>query len=241
MSKQFSPDQLGVLESDPRRWLSEFAPPFKDAASGSGQPQCVDELLEWIGGLNANVRPDPMAFGRELPSDGGSLDAETIIEWAILWLGATGRRKFCLYVSPTKSQAEERVRNIKYLLDESYALAANYPDLVEPARRPDGRRISWSKRDLRCASGLVVRAKGLRQAQHTSRVDGQRPDLIVFDNITIKRRSKALLPQAVYGYDQRRTAFLVLNDPDARDGLAGALAGGTFPNFLSLGDFGKCR
>ena len=256
MIDSISPHRLEELRSDPFLWIREFAPPFlesvleqaTDGPSGGENegpiaPDCRAHFLGWLWNLKPFQLPETSAFIGAWPSDRSLFDVPTIAEMAIVALGATGRRKFCLCVSQTKERAQERLGNIKSILEDSHRLAENYPAIVEPARWRNGRARSWNKESLQCDSGFIVKGAGLRQATHTSNIGGQRPDLIVFENIRVTsgnaNKIGRQLGSALAGTGPN-SGIVVLNDARTEHGLADALADGLLPGFFASRTVCRC-
>ena len=249
MIEPYSASRLEELQRAPYQWMREFGPPFPDfipegSLEGSVEgmedesvgPDPLTQFLEWLWRLKPPQQPEPSAFIGAWPGDRGLLELATIAEMAVVALGATGRRKFCLCVSQTQKRAQERVGNIKRIFQQSHKLAANYPAIVEPARWRNGRARSWNRKSLQCGSGFIVKGLGLRQATHTSNIGGQRPDLIIFENIRVTSRNadkiERQLGSALFGMGPN-PGFIVLNDSRTEHGLADALTDGLLPGFFA--------
>lgn len=120
-------------------------------------------------------------------------------------LGATGRRRYCLYVSRTQDQADDHVASIATLL-EAPEMAAFYPAMASRRLGKYGQSRGWRVNRLWTASGFVVDAIGLDKATRGVKLEDVRPDLIVLDDLDeeddtardverlIRRITKRLLP-----------------------------------------------
>jgi hypothetical protein len=124
--------------------------------------------------------------GREMIPTHNSTSAEV----AVVALGVRGRRKYCLYVRETQDQADKSVANIASLL-ESDAIARYYPEHASRQTGKYGNSRGWRREQLRTAGGYTVDALGLDTAARGIKVDEQRPDLIIFDDIDGKNDSPA--------------------------------------------------
>lgn len=83
-------------------------------------------------------------------------------------------RRFVLYVSETREQADEHVQTI----------AAHFESIgVDRALTKYGHSKGWSQQQLRTVNGFNVRALGLDVAARGLKKDQYRPDLIIFDDI----------------------------------------------------------
>lgn len=155
---------------------------------------------EWTETITAAERPPPfLAFWPR--GHAKSSNAEV----ALVKLGARRLRNYALYVSATQDQADDHVQNIGSVL-ESDGIAEYYPAMADRMVNKFGSAKGWRRNRLRTASGFTVDALGLDSARRGAKLDAQRPDVIVFDDIDDthdsprvverKRRtiSQALLP-----------------------------------------------
>lgn len=101
---------------------------------------------------------------------------------AVADLGAREERKYCLYISGTRDQADDHVASIASLL-ESPEMAKYYPAMAERSLGKFGNPRGWRRNRLWTASGFVVDAMGLDVALRGVKLEEQRPDLIVLDDI----------------------------------------------------------
>jgi len=106
----------------------------------------------------------------------------TSAEAAVVRLGARGARKFCLYVRATQDKANESVQNIAALL-ESKSVEIYHPDLADRKLSKYGFAKGWRIDTLRCASGFSVVGLGFDAAVRGVKIEEDRPDLIVLDDI----------------------------------------------------------
>lgn len=216
-------------------WMREFVLPSSELPADS---DCLTEFLDWLWSFGLHQRPEPSAFIGVWGGDG----VPTLVEMAIVAMGATERRRFCLYISQSEKLAQERIRNIKRIFQWSHKLAKAYPRLVEPARSGNGQVRNWNQRRLHCASGFIVEGASLKQAQHTSNVGGVRPDLMIFDNNRVTSRNAhqvaRLLGSAVAG-GERNTGFAVLGSRGERS-LPEALTNGLLSGFFADRMVGRC-
>lgn len=97
-------------------------------------------------------------------------------------MGAKKKRTYVLYVCATQEQADDHVGNIAALL-ESPEIESFYPDLASRAVGKFGNIRGWRRNRLRTASGLIVDAMGLDSAARGAKIENQRPDLIIFDDV----------------------------------------------------------
>lgn len=132
---------------------------------------------EWESGIEPGERPAPFVG---IWARGGA--KSTSAELGTVDLGARGKRKYCLYVSGTQDQANDHVSNIATML-ESDALARYVPEMGERRVGKYGNAKGWRRNRLWTAHGFVVDAIGLDTAARGVKLEEQRPDLIVLDDI----------------------------------------------------------
>lgn len=134
----------------------------------------------WVWDVTPGVRPAP--FIGIWPRGGGK---STSAELAAVALGARRQRRYALYVRSTQELADRSVENIAGLLETSQ-LATYYPEVGQPRRGKFGNVRGWRRERLRTAAGFTVDAFGFDTAFRGVKVDDQRPDVIIFDDIDEK-------------------------------------------------------
>lgn len=137
------------------------------------------ELLDWVWSIEAGVAPPPFIA---VWNRGAAKSA--LAEGGVVACAARETRRFCLYVSATQNLADEHVGNIASLL-ESPQLAAAYPLLGDRAVGKFGESKAWRRNRLQTAAGFTVDALGLDVASRGVRIDENRPDLIILDDIDL--------------------------------------------------------
>ena len=85
----------------------------------------------------------------------------------------------------TQELADKSDANIAVLL-ESSSVAEFYPDLGSPQKGKYGNTRGWRRERMRTASGFTVDAIGFDTAYRGSKVEEQRPSLIVLDDLDNK-------------------------------------------------------
>lgn len=165
--------QIQELESDWPLWIATLFPdyctePFADFHG---------ELWSWLWNIRPRIRPKP--FVAIWPRGTAK---STSAEIGVVSLGARRQRSYGLYICNTQEQADDHVANIAALL-ESPPLEAFYPDLAARAVGKYGNSKGWRRNRLRTASGLVVDAMGLDSAARGAKVENQRPDFIIIDDV----------------------------------------------------------
>ena len=148
---------------------------------GTGQPLPFADhhrdLWRWVWGIETGKRSSP--FVAIWPRDGGK---STNAELACVALGARKTRRYILYVSGTQDQADEHVQNVAAAL-ESEALGKASPALCSRSVNRFGHAKGWRRNRLYTASGFVVDALGLNTASRGIKIDADRPDFIILDDI----------------------------------------------------------
>ena len=101
---------------------------------------------------------------------------------ACVAVGARKRRRYGLYVSETQDQADDHVSNVAGML-ESAEVTALYPDMADRLLSKYGTSKGWRRNRLRTASGFTLDAIGLDSAARGKKVDEDRPDFMVLDDL----------------------------------------------------------
>lgn len=140
---------------------------------------------EWLWEMEPDSSPDP--FIGIWPRGGAKT---TSAELGVAALGLRGKRKYVLYVRDTQDRADDSVGNIATLL-ESAPVTRYYPQHAEKLIGKHGNSRGWRRNRLRTAGGLTVDAIGLDTAARGAKLEDQRPDLIVFDDLDGKLDSPA--------------------------------------------------
>ena len=202
---------------------------------------------EWVDSIQPDKKPRPFVaiWGR---GGGKSTNAEA----AVVYLLAKKKRKYVWYISETQAQADEHVSNIESMLN-SPQLTNCYPKLTERLLGKYGHSKGWRRNRLRCGNGGTVDSLGLDIARRGFKVEEQRPDLILPDDIdsdldrieaTDKKEStltKKILPAgavnsgilAVQNLVTPTGIFSRLNDGTARY-LANRIVSGPHPAIIDL-------
>lgn len=105
----------------------------------------------------------------------------TNAERAVVRLAAAGFR-YILYVKETQEQADDAVQNIAAVL-ESPEIGTYYPLLGQKDLNKFGTSKGWRRSRLRTASGVVVDAAGLDTSIRGLLLEGNRPDVILLDDL----------------------------------------------------------
>lgn len=158
----------GTASSSPdnwRDWLEQLFP--ASVADGFGLHHA--EFWNWVWGIESDSDPEP--FIGIWPRGHGKTSSA---ELATTALGLRGKRRYVLYVRDTQDRADDAIGNIGMLLEAQG---------VERAVSKYGSSRGWRRNRLRTADGFTVDALGLDVAARGIKLEDQRPDTLVFDDI----------------------------------------------------------
>lgn len=159
---------------DWERWLAAVVP---SVVTASFAPHHRD-FWEWVWAIEPGQRPDEAFVGVWARGGAKSSSAEA----ACVALGCRRRRFYVLYVSGTQDQADDHVGNISGLLEQP-SVEMWYPAMADRLVGKFGNSKGWRRNRIRTASGFTVDALGLDTAARGVKLENERPDLIVFDDI----------------------------------------------------------
>lgn len=134
-------------------------------------------IWRWVWALERGVRPAPLVV---LLARGGA--KSTSAEMACVAVGAHRKRRYALYISGTQKQADDHVGNVASML-ESPTVANYYPDISERDLNKFGVSKGWRHNRLRTAAGFTVDALGLDVDVRGIRLEENRPDLLILDDV----------------------------------------------------------
>ena len=177
-------------------WRVRIAAPPRDVfrltrkvEGGTGRPMSLNGSLHYIVSIERLPDAEVRCLMVESPShlflagrDAIPTHNSTSAELATVTLGARQVRRYGLYISETQEQADDHVANIAALL-ESDNIEYAYPELGERMMGKFGSAKGWRRNRIRTSSGLTVDAIGLDSAARGIKLEAQRPDFMVFDDI----------------------------------------------------------
>lgn len=167
-------DRIALLAPDSwREWLKATYPAYINAPFAERHRH----FWEWVEGIRSGVRPRP--FVAIWPRGGAKSSSA---ELAVVRVGAKGSRSYVWYVSGTQEKADKHVETIGAML-ESESLERYHPRLASRKIGKYGSSKGWRRSRLRTASGLTADALGLDVGSRGAKVENQRPDLIIFDDV----------------------------------------------------------
>lgn len=154
-------------------WLAAVLPAFCSAPFATHHV----EFWNWLWRIERHVRPD--AFIGVWPRGGAK---STSAEAAVVALAARRRRRYGLYVCDTQDRADDHVSNVGSML-ESERVEMFYEALAQRRVGKHGNSRGWRRNRLWTADGFVIDAIGLDVAARGVKLEDQRPDFIVVDDV----------------------------------------------------------
>lgn len=182
MARAKKRDPLEEIESDWVLWLATLFPgdvslPFSTFHAG---------FWEWLWTIPQQTRAEAIeAWARDTGKT-------TTLELACVRMAVTGRR-YGLYVSRTQDQADGKVENVGAKFAESDLFALFYPEHADRKVTKYGHSAGWRRNRLRTSGGFTLDAAGLDRAIRGLKVEEDRPDLIVIDDIDEHTDSLAVI------------------------------------------------
>jgi hypothetical protein len=156
-----------------RRWLDALFPSYVRAEPA---PRHAD-FWDAVWAIEPDSDPDP--FVGIWPRGGAK---STSVELGATSLGLRGKRRYGIYIRDTQERADDSVQNIGAML-ESSAVERYYPEHAERRVTKFGQSKGWRRNRLRTAGGFTIDALGLDVAGRGAKLEEQRPDLLIFDDI----------------------------------------------------------
>jgi hypothetical protein len=173
-----TPEQL-ALEADWQEWLRTLFPKYFSHKFGEHHIKFWD----WAWGIQLGVRSRPeidiWPRGQGKSTNGEAACAA----WA-----ARGTRRYVWYICETQEQADDHVQNVAAML-ESDEVQEYYPHLGKRLVNKFGTSKGWKRNRIRTASGFTADALGLDVAKRGVKLEEQRPDGEIFDDVDGKHDS----------------------------------------------------
>jgi hypothetical protein len=157
----------GVIAApaDWRSWLHSTFPTYTTHAPAPHHAQAWD----WLWGLERGVRPPPFLL---ILARGGA--KSTTAELGCVAVAARKTRRYVLYVSDTQVQSDKHVQTISGMMERAG---------FERELNKYGSSKGWRRNQIRTADGFKIDAIGLDTAARGFKIDEDRPDLIVLDDV----------------------------------------------------------
>lgn len=187
---RLSTDELDDLivraseEMSPELWLARVLPAYFGATGreilSEAEQLFADhhrEFWRWAWSIEPGKRPEAFVgvWGR-----GGA--KSTSAEGAAVAFGCRGKRRYGLYVCGTQAQADDHVGNVGGML-QGAGVERWYPAMASRLVDKFGTSKGWRRNRLRTATGFTLDAIGLDTAARGVKLDEQRPDFLVIDDI----------------------------------------------------------
>jgi phage terminase large subunit-like protein len=216
-------DQIIAAESDWRAWLTTVFPGHVDR----GFAPYHEEFWEWVWSIRPGERIRP--FVAVWPRGSGK---STSVELTCAALAARRARSYALLISETQDQADDHVQNVAGLL-ESTAFSVAYPEVASRKVGRYGNVRGWRRNRLRTGSGFTIDAIGLDTAARGAKIEEDRPDLLIADDLDGKLDSAATtakkittLTHTLLPAGSDAPAVLAVQNKVIPDGIFARLAGG---------------
>lgn len=224
---------VGTGTPAPAHWRERIPKLFPRYASAPFAKR-HEEFWEWENAIELDATPMP--FVGIWPRGGAK---STSAEMLVADLGCRHKRRYCLYVRMTQDKADMSVANIAALF-ESVEIEQHFPEHAKRKTGKFGNSKGWRRDRLWTGGGFVVDALGLDVASRGVKVEDQRPDLIIFDDIDDLQDSPAAtkkkidtITKSILPAGSNNCAVLFIQNLIIRDGVASQLADGR-ADFLAL-------
>lgn len=159
-----------------REWLIRIFPDYVKHPFGERHVK----FWEWVENIERDIKPRPFVA---LWPRGGS--KSTSAELACVRLGYKRQRSYIWYVSSTQDKADKHVETIGSML-ESGNIEDYDPAIAQRKVGKYSNSRGWRRNRLRTKSGLTIDALGLDVGARGGKVENQRPDMIIFDDVDEK-------------------------------------------------------
>jgi len=201
-------------------WCRTLFPKYFTAAFASRHI----ELWEWVESI---TRDNHVSSFIALWARGGA--KSTNAEAAVTRLGAEERRRYALYVSSTQDKADSHVMNIGSMI-ESKTFAKYYSKMSKRAVGKYGTAKGWRRERLYAANRFVVDSFGLDTGLRGIKIEEQRPDLIVLDDVdeqfdspAVTLKKMQVITDTVLSAGSMNCAVLFIQNLIAPDSVASRL------------------
>jgi phage terminase large subunit-like protein len=211
-----------------REWLSALFPRAVTKPFGTHH----EKFWEWVYSIDTG-RPRP--FVGIWPRGGGKTSSAEI---AVVNLGARRKRRYGAYVCSTQDKANDKIVTIQNKL-ESNSVGYYYPGFGSPRVGLHGSSKGWRRNRLWTAGGFVIDALGFDTAARGLKVDDDRPDLIILDDIdeltdspaaTLKKI--AIMTKTILPIGATNAAILALQNLIIPNGIFGRMRPGRTADYL---------
>lgn len=179
-SAELAPESETEADDPPPPAPSEWEPWLRELFPSSVRyPFAAHHREFWHHGWSITREAAPRPFVAIWPREGGK---STNVELLAVALGVRGRRRYIGYVRRTQKMADDSVTNIASKL-ESRSIEVYYPAHSRKLLSKYGISRGWTRTRLRTSAGFAVEAFGLDTATRGAKLDDDRPDLWIFDDL----------------------------------------------------------
>ena len=171
---------LAAIEASPASWRKAL---FPDTFTADLAPY-HDEYWEWLWGVGPiGTGPDGASCFAAVWWRGGA--KSTNVECGCVALAGHSKRRYGWYIGGTQSQADDHLATVsqRFL---SPGVAKYYPHLAAAKTQMVGersRQMGWRRRRIWTEDGFVIDALGLDAAYRGAKIEDQRPDFMIFDDV----------------------------------------------------------
>jgi len=183
-STEQPPDELA---GDWRQWLPELFPEYFSSDFATFHA----EFWRWVWAMRRRTRPEP--FVGIWPRDTGK---STSAEAACVAVAARKVRRYGLYICRTQDQSDDHVQNVAAML-ESDEVGSRYPALSDRLIGKFGASKGWRHNRLRTRDGFTLDAVGLDRAVRGIKIEEQRPDFMILDDLDNENDSPLMVTKNV--------------------------------------------
>jgi hypothetical protein len=156
-----------------RAWLADLFPSYTTYPPAAHHAAAWD----WLWSIERGVRPPPFVL---ILARGGA--KSTTAELGCVAVAARKVRRYGLYVSDTQVQSDKHVQTISGMMERAG---------FERELNKYGSSKGWRRNQIRTADGFKVDAIGLDTAARGFKIDEDRPDFIVLDDLDGKHDTPA--------------------------------------------------
>jgi len=134
-------------------------------------------LWDWVWALKRGTRPQPF-----IAIWNRGAGKSTTAEAACVAVAVKQTRRYGLYVCGTQPLANDHLRNVAAMLELS-EVEEFYPTVASRKLNKFSVSRGWTQNRLMTASGFTLDALGLDTAARGIKVESQRPDFIILDDV----------------------------------------------------------
>jgi len=172
LRRRAAPQRAGA-GTDWRAWLHAKFPSYTTAPFAKHH----EDAWAWLWAIERGVRPPPYIL---ILARGGA--KSTTAELGVVGVAARKSRRYALYVSDTQVQADKHVQTVGGMMEKAG---------FERELNKYGSSKGWRRNQIRTSDGFKVDAIGLDTAARGFKIDEDRPDFIILDDLDGKHDTPA--------------------------------------------------